>query len=330
MAIDLTRLPAPAIIEPLDYETLLAEYKAQLLALAPAELRDSLAAALQLESESLTLLLELAAYRELLQRQRINEAAKASLLAYATGTDLDNRAADYGVQRLLIQPANPDANPPTEAVWENDERLRYRAQMALEGLSVAGSRGAYEFHALRASGDIAGVFIDSPTFHAITVPSAVAALLPAGAIVLACDYAAGLDRPLPGDVSVTVLPRQGVDGADLPARVEQLLRNDDVRPITDRPRAQLGQPAPFEVDASLELERGPDVEVVLRAARAALDAMLANSRQLGGEVARSAIYGALHVHGVRRVDLRAPADDIRCDGRHFPECRAVRLTRADA
>ncbi|UGA39236.1 hypothetical protein JOS77_06595 [Chromobacterium haemolyticum] len=137
MAIDLTRLPAPAVIEPLDYETLLAQYKAKLLQLAPAELRDSLAASLQLESESLTLFLELAAYLDLLQRQRINEAAKASLLAYAAGTDLDNRAADYGVQRLLIQPANPDANPPTEAIWESDDALRSRAQMALEGLSVA-------------------------------------------------------------------------------------------------------------------------------------------------------------------------------------------------
>ncbi|OHX15330.1 phage tail protein [Chromobacterium amazonense] len=330
MAIDLTRLPAPAIIEPLDYEALLAEYKAQLLQLAPAELRDSLAAALQLESESLTLLLELAAYRDLLQRQRINEAAKASLLAYAEKTDLDNRAADYGVQRLLIQPANPDATPPTDAIWESDERLRYRAQMALEGLSVAGSRGAYEFHALRASGDIAGAFIDSPTFRAVAVPPAIAGQLPAGAIVLACDYAAGLDSPLPGDVSIAVLPRQGLDGADLPARVELLLRDDDVRPITDRPRALLGQAIPFEVDATIEMEQGPDLDVVLKAAREALANMLAHTRQLHGEVARSAIFGALHVHGVRRVELRAPADDIRCDGRHYPDCRKVRLVRADA
>ncbi|WP_114154056.1 baseplate assembly protein [Chromobacterium haemolyticum] len=330
MAIDLTRLPAPAVIESLDYETLLAQYKAKLLQLAPAELRDSLAASLQLESESLTLFLELAAYLDLLQRQRINEAAKASLLAYATGADLDNRAADYGVQRLLIEPANLDVNPPTEAIWESDDALRSRAQMALEGLSVAGSRGAYAFHALRASGDIAGTFIDSPTFRAITMAPAIAAQLPAGAIVLSCDYAAGLDHPLPGDVSIAVLPRQGVTGADLPARVEQLLRDDDIRPITDRPRALLGQPTRFEVDARLELEHGPDIEVVQRAARSSLDALLANIRKLGGEVARSALYGALHVQGVRRVDLRAPADDIRCDGQHYPECGAVRLARVDA
>lgn len=95
-------------------------------------------------------------------RQRVNDATRATMLAYASGTDLDNRAADYDVQRLLITPADPDAIPPVEAVWESDERLRYRCQMALEGLSVAGSRGAYVFHALSASPLVGDVAVDSP------------------------------------------------------------------------------------------------------------------------------------------------------------------------
>jgi len=54
-----------------------------------------------------------------------NEAAKSNLLAYAEKEDLDNKAADYDVARLLITPANPDAVPPVEAVWESDDRLGF-------------------------------------------------------------------------------------------------------------------------------------------------------------------------------------------------------------
>lgn len=43
--------------------------------------------------------MEVCAYRELLLRQRINQAAKSNLLAFATGTDLDNLGALYDVER---------------------------------------------------------------------------------------------------------------------------------------------------------------------------------------------------------------------------------------
>ncbi|NUV25651.1 hypothetical protein MS6204_04603 [Escherichia coli] len=44
---------------------------------------------LELESEPATKLLQENAYRELLLRQRINEAAQAVMVAYAMGGDLD-------------------------------------------------------------------------------------------------------------------------------------------------------------------------------------------------------------------------------------------------
>lgn len=293
MAIDLTRLPAPAVIEPLDYETLLAQYKAKLLQLAPAELRDSIASALQLESESLTLFLELAAYLDLLQRQRINEAAKASLLAYAAGTDLDNRAADYGVQRLLIQPANPDANPPTEAVWENDERLRYRCQMALEGLAAAGPRGAYRFHALSASAEVADV---------------------------------GIDTPIPGRVRVWLLGQTGTASQGLCDTVAAALNVEHVRPLCDTVEVRAAQPLAFQIDARLIYQ--PDGESIsggADGARQRLAAMLAQRREIGGSVPRSAIDAALHVPGIDRVILASPAGDVQCGVGQFPDCIAVKV-----
>jgi phage-related baseplate assembly protein len=66
---------------------------------------------------------------------RINDSAKACMLAYAVGEDLDQFAANNGVERLTD---------------ESDERLRRRAQLAFEGQTVAGPRGSYVFHALSA------------------------------------------------------------------------------------------------------------------------------------------------------------------------------------
>ncbi|MDD2059140.1 baseplate J/gp47 family protein [Pseudomonas putida] len=319
--IDLSLLPPPEVVETLEFETLYQE----VLADFRLQMGDQWTALL--ESDPIVKLLEVAAFQKMLGRARVNDAAKSSLLAYARGTDLDNRAADYGVQRLTLIPADPDAVPPVAAVMEGDEALRYRTRLSLEALSVAGSRGAYEFHGLSASASVASVSVDSPTFKGVPVPAALQAQLPAGAIVLVCDYAAGLDNPLPGDVSLAVLPRldSPVPGAEVVASVQAALSAEDVRPLTDSPRAQLGQPTAFNVAAVLELDAGPDPAVVKAASRASLDAALAAARRLEGQLPLSAIYAALHVTGVRRVRLTQPLADVTSDKRHYPSCSSVTL-----
>ena len=91
--------------------------------------------------------MEIAAYRELLLRQRINQAAKANLLAFATESDLDNLAAFYGITRLEN---------------ETDDELRTRTQAKIVGWSSAGSREAYKFHALNSDPRVKEANADSP------------------------------------------------------------------------------------------------------------------------------------------------------------------------
>ncbi|AYG09019.1 phage tail protein [Pseudomonas fluorescens] len=320
--IDLSMLPAPEVLEPIDFETMYQE----VLSDFRQQMGDQWTAVL--ESDPVVKLLEVAAYQKMLGRARVNDAAKASLLAYAQRTDLDNRAADYDVQRLTIIPADPDAIPPVVAVMESDNALRYRTRLSLEGLSVAGSRGAYEFHGLSASANVANVSVDSPTFIGVEVNAALRAQLPPGAIVVVCDYDAGLQDPLPGDVSLAVLPtlESAEPGDELVNTVLRVLSAEDVRPLTDRPRAQLGKPTPYEVIADLELESGPDPAVVLSASRAGLDAAIAQARSLEGQLPLSALYAALHVSGVRRVRLTSPVADVVCDKRHYPSCTNIVLT----
>ncbi len=75
--VDLAQLPPPQIIEVLDFEVILADVKAVMIAAFPDEQQASVAAALKLESEPLTILAQVIAYRELMLRQRINEGAAA-------------------------------------------------------------------------------------------------------------------------------------------------------------------------------------------------------------------------------------------------------------
>ncbi|HFB9899112.1 TPA: baseplate J/gp47 family protein [Neisseria gonorrhoeae] len=101
----LSQLPAPAAIEETDFEGIFARKKAALTALCPESIRETVAQTLELESEPLTIDLQQQAYQELLVRNRINEAVKANLLAYAQGSDLDHIAAQYGLSRKTIRAA---------------------------------------------------------------------------------------------------------------------------------------------------------------------------------------------------------------------------------
>ncbi|SHF00322.1 Phage-related baseplate assembly protein [Modicisalibacter ilicicola DSM 19980] len=287
--IDLSRLPAPDVVESLDYETILAERKAALVALYPADEQDAIAALLEIESEPLTKLCQENAYRELHWRQRVNEAAKAVMLAFSRDSDLDQLSANYNVERLTIDPGDPDAVPPVPATYESDDDLRLRAQRAFEGLSVAGPRGAYIFHALSADGRVADATAISPA---------------------------------PAEALVTVLSRLG-DGTasqDLLDTVTTALSAEDVRPVGDRLTVQSAAIVNYSVDATLYVYPGPEQEPILAAAESALEAYVTTQRRIGRDIRLSALYAVLHVEGVQRVELAAPLADVVLDETQAAHC----------
>jgi phage-related baseplate assembly protein len=155
--IDLSALPFPNVLETLDYEAELAACKAELISRDP-----DLEPVLNYESEPLVKLLQTFAYRQFLKTGQINEKAKALMLAYAKGADLDHLAANRGVYRKTIAEANPNATPPTAAVMESDEDLRRRVQLEPESMS-AGSEGCYQFWGLSAHGHVKDIAVTTPT-----------------------------------------------------------------------------------------------------------------------------------------------------------------------
>lgn len=293
--IDLSQLPAPDVVETLDYETLLAERKATLISLYPADQQEAVARTLSLESEPIVKLLQENAYREVILRQRVNEAAEANMVAWASGADLDQLGANNGVVRLTLTAADDSAIPPVAAVMESDDDFRLRVASAFEGLSVAGPTGAYEFHAKSADGRVSDATAISPS---------------------------------PACVTVTVLSREGdgVAAADLLAVVDAALNDENVRPVADRLTVQSAAIVNYSVDAVLYIYPGPEAEPVRAAAEAKLQAFVTAQRRLGRDIRQSALYAALHVEGVQRVQLNAPAQDVVLDKTQAGYCTGYTIT----
>lgn len=78
MTIDLTALPAPAVLEALDFEE---TYQAELATYRQLMEDGGQEWSAPLESDPVTKLIELGSYRRLLNRARVNDASKALLLA---------------------------------------------------------------------------------------------------------------------------------------------------------------------------------------------------------------------------------------------------------
>ncbi|WP_333617441.1 baseplate assembly protein [Mixta calida] len=293
--IDLSQLPAPDVVEVLDYEVLLAERKATLISLYPTEQQAVIARTLALESEPIVKLLQENAYREVILRQRVNEAAQANMVAYANDGDLDQLGANNGVTRLTLVPADDTTIPPTPAVMESNDDFRLRVASAFEGLSVAGPTGAYEYHAKSADGRVADASAISPS---------------------------------PACVTVTVLSREGNGEApaDLLAVVDAALNNEDVRPVADRVTVQSASIVSYTVEAVLYLYPGPEAEPVRAAAEKKLAAFVSAQARLGRDIRKSALYAALHVEGVQRVELAQPAADVVLDKTQAAYCTGYSIT----
>lgn len=293
--IDLSQLPQPVVVEPLDFETLFAQRKAAFIAMYPEDEQEEIARTLELESEPITMLLEENCYRELLLRQRVNEAARAVMLAYSTDSDLDNLAVNFNVERLTIQEEDDSVTPPIEAVMESDPDLRTRTQQAFEGLSVAGPTAAYEFWGRSADGRVADISAVSPT---------------------------------PACVTISVLSREG-DGTasdDLLSVVAAALNDEEVRPVADRVTVQSAEIVPYQIDATLYIYPGPEAEPVRQASEQQLQAYIAAQNRLGRDIRLSAIYAALHVEGVQRVELAQPVADIVLSDYQASHCTEYTIT----
>jgi phage-related baseplate assembly protein len=209
----------------------------------------------------------------------------------STGTNLDGLAAFWGVERLILQAADDTITPAISEIKEADEAFRRRIQLSLEAHTSAGSRGAYIYWALSASGDIKDVSVDSP---------------------------------VTGQVLVSVLTNDGSGAASNAAltAVQSALNAEDVRPLTDQVIVQSAEIIPYQIQATLTLYQGPDASTVVVAAETALGAYIDEHHRLGHDINLSGIYAALHQPGVQNVAVTSPVANIAVASHQAAFCSA--------
>ncbi|AOJ28080.1 baseplate assembly protein [Burkholderia seminalis] len=289
--IDLSQLPAPDIVDELDYETILAEKKARLVSLYPKEQQDEIAATLELESEPMVKLLQEGAYEKMLLLALMNEKARGILLAYAKRSTLEHIGALFDVDRLLISPGDPDQG--IDPVYEDDDSLRERIQLAPRGFSVAGPDDAYVFHARAADGRVKAATAYSPS---------------------------------PCVMIVTVLSREG-DGTASQELIDIVKKAlEKKRPQADEVIVQSAKIVPYAIRATLRFFNGPDRAVALAEAKKKTLLFAESMHRPGSEVTKDGLYASMRVAGVQKVLLDTPAEGVPIAIDQAPYCTGIELT----
>lgn len=293
MTVDLSSLPPPEVVETLVFETIVAEIKADYIARYPAG-----ADVIDLESEPVVKLIESFAFRVLNLLARYNDEAKALLLTWSAGSDLDHIGTTYYQEaRLVVTPADNTTIPPTPAVMESNDDYRQRLALKPESWSTAGPRDAFKFHAISADGQIKDASVTSPQG---------------------------------GTTQIYVLTRTGT-GIPNPtqlATVSGAVNGETVRPLSEEVLVSAPTIVNYALNIDLTLFAGPSTEVVTAAVQAALQKFATDSHRLDNDIIRSAIDAAAHVAGVKKVTINSPAADITCTKAQAPYCTGITVTVA--
>ncbi|MBS8952486.1 phage tail protein I [Escherichia coli] len=109
------------------------------------------------------------------------------------------------------------------------------------------------------------------------------------------------------------------------AVVRNALNGEDVRPVADRVTVQSAAIVEYQINATLYLYPGPESEPIRAAAVKKLEAYITAQHRLGRDIRLSAIYAALHVEGVQRVELAAPLADIVLNSTQASFCTEYRV-----
>lgn len=267
MTIDISKLPAPEVIQQVSYEDIFEAMLTDFQARNP-ELEIS-------QADPVYKILEIAAYHVMLVHQNFNDRAKSLMLAYSSESDLDHLGVTYyQLQRLTITPGDATAVPPIDPVYESDSAYLNRILLSEQGQSTAGPKSAYVFHAMSADGQVK-------------------------------DAKALAHTPNPGDVTIAVLSHTG-DGTTDQAVLDIItaaLSDEDIRPLNDTPIVQSATIVTYTINASLTLFIGSDANTILQSAQNALSQFVADQHRIGRDITLDGLYKALRVVGVAKVVL---------------------------
>lgn len=301
MSLNLSSLPDPEIIETVSYQTIFDSLRTEF------QSRYADFSAL-VESDPVIKLLEVAAYREVILRARVNDAFKATLLAFAAAGDLDNLAAFYGLTRLAD---------------ETDAELRDRTINRIQGSSTAGGAAWYRYQALTANSGVRDARVTSPAAGEVNIALLSKEVenlesLGTASSGLSADMSAlltfyGITANATNDQAASALIRAAIENAgpegtatpELLNAVNTICQGDTVRVITDNLTVASANVVGVDVEANVYLY--PDSSAtILAGLEDSIKAAVAAEGGLGWDLSLSWLIKNIHVDGVQRVELVSP------------------------
>ncbi len=305
MSLNLSSLPDPQIIETVSYQSIFDSLRADFQSRFPSF-------SALVESDPAIKLLEVAAYREVILRARVNDAFKATLLAYAAAGDLDNLAAFYGLTRLAE---------------ETDAELRERTINRIQGSSTAGGGAWYRYQALSADSGVRDARVTSPAAGEVEIallsketqnlealgvsPNSLSPAMSALATFygVTTGTAAGItDDESAAPAIQSVIDAAGPRGQATPQllnAVNTICQGDTVRVITDNLTVTSANVVGVNIEANVYLY--PDSSAsILTGLGDTLKAAVETEGGLGWDLTLSWLIKNIHVDGVQRVELVSP------------------------
>ena len=255
-----------------------------------------------------------------LHERKYNARIKQMLAWWATGSNLDARLADMGLERQLLDAGDPAAFPPIAPEYESDDDARLRYYLAPHA-PAAGSRMQYRREVFTL-GERPVVKVEAAAAGEVTItytfdPDGFAAQVKDG----------NGRRTAPGEVMVTVLSREG-DGTPAEALLENVRQHfarPDVRPETDRVTVQGAHIKRYNIRVVVRINAGPDSGLTKLAAQQQLQAYADSCHRLEGRVDPSWIDYTLHSAGAVQLEILEPLEPIVATAFEAPYCTGVEV-----
>ena len=292
MTLVFPKLPDPSIIDESTFEEIFDRKLGDFRANYP-EFTNTL------EGDPIYELLQDSAYDELNLRKRINHAYIQTLLAHATGTNLDNLVANVGLTRQVKEEAtfDDDGVELTPEVLETDEALRLRGYLIWHSLSP-GSFGHYKTHALNASAQVKDAFPKNTADGEVTV----------------YIQSEGEDG--------------GVPSASLLTTVRDYMNALRRRTLCDTLVVEGITTVDYTIEATITVEQELDQSTILEQVREAAEDFAEEVAVINQDIPLSRFYAVLSPVGVAGVTLTSPTADITTTDSQVPYATAITITAA--
>lgn len=328
-ALALGLLPAPPVIQAVDYEAIRAARIADMVARFQAQGIPYDVSAL--ETDSGVILQETGAGREQLNLNSINDAAKAVMPLYARKGNQDQLFSIQGIRRLVITPADPNTSPPTAAVMEDDDSFLARFLVAGDGNAPGLTGGGYAHVAMRAATAVRRVSLVRAGGGVVRVilqgraTGAGASTVNQGSngaltMVWRADASvANNDGSVPGAAVQAVAAALNDDWSGDPATGSQL---------TDIPQVQSAVALPVDVVARAFVPMGPTLAGLLAQSVNGIVTAGQLLQLVGGGMPTDALIAAGRLAPMTKFYLDTPATDVVCAPEQVPFLRSVTVTVA--